>query len=88
MSGKPLGSVLYDETATLAELWPDGHWTVKRLGVVDDAAGRSLERYYRNEYGPADGNPDRLALEDLVQRTDGTLYDDDFPVSSGPLVIN
>jgi hypothetical protein len=87
---KPIGTVLYDETATLAKLWPGGKWTVERLGQLDAAAGESLTRYYRNEYGPSDGNPALLALHDLTDRTNGSLMinDDELNRMADPLAIS
>jgi len=82
-----IGAVLYDGTSTLAELWPGGRWTVKREGKPDVRAGKSLTLYYKNEYGPADGDPDLAALHDYQKRTGGSLMIDVVPVP-GPLVIS
>jgi hypothetical protein len=75
----PIGSVLYDGTDTLATLWPDGTWTVERLGRVDPAAGESLARYYNGEYGPPDGNPLVRSLYDLAERMKGIIQIDHVP---------
>lgn len=82
-----IGAVLYGGTSFLAELWPGGRWTVKVEGKLFPAAGKSLTLYYRNEYGPSDGDPAIAALHDLQKRTGGSLMIDAVPVP-GPLVIS
>ena len=81
-----VGAVLYHGTTTLAELWSDGRWTVKREGKPNVKAGRSLTLYYRNEYGPADGDPAMAALYDLQKRTGGSLMIDVVPDSGHPII--
>jgi hypothetical protein len=65
--------VLYNGATTLAELDHSGRWTVTVEGKPDRAAGESLRLYYRNEFGPQDGNPLLAQLEDLAARTGGSL---------------
>jgi hypothetical protein len=84
-----IGAVLYDGTSTLAELWPGGRWTVSRDGQPDADAGKSLSLYYKNEYGPADGDPALRALHDYQQRTGGSLMIDPIPPPSrGPETVS
>jgi hypothetical protein len=68
-----IGSVLYQGATALAQLDEEGSWSVVREGKSDPTAAESLQIYYRREFGPADGDPLILQLEDFARRSGGTL---------------